>query len=178
MKFLVCKAVVAGVILIGTTGAGVKAQDNDGCKNATLEGDYAFTVSGQIFVPGPNNTTIVVQRDGVAMTHFDGMGNLSQVDYVLSSPNAAPPPGVPPTDRVTGFHTDETGTYTVNPDCTGTFTIRNPDFLNTIIPGAVITVKFVLSDHGRRIHTIVSSLIPPGAPRAVPALVHSEGYKL
>jgi hypothetical protein len=180
MKFSLLRAAVASAFLLGLMSTGVRAQgnDNDGCSDATLRGDYGFTVSGQIFMPGPNNTTVVIQRDGVAMTHFDGAGNLTQVDFVLSSPNAAPPPGPVPTDAVTGFHTEEHGTYKVHSDCTGTFTISNPDFVNTSIPGPVITVKFVLSDHGRSIHTIVTSLIPPGKQESVPALIHSEGHKL
>jgi hypothetical protein len=178
MKSSALKATMIGLFVLGATGVAAKAQDNDGCSNATLHGDYAFTVSGQIFVHGPNGTTITIQRDGIAMTHFDGAGNLSQVDYVLSSPNAAPPPGPPPTDSVTGFHNEEKGTYKVYSDCTGTFTIRNPDFEGTTVAGAVITVKFVLSNGGRSIHTVVTSLIPPGGTAPAPALIHSEGHKL
>jgi hypothetical protein len=178
MKCSVLKGTLAGLFVLGLMAAGVRAQDNDGCSNSTLKGDYAFTVSGQIFLPGPNSTTLVVQRDGIAMTHFDGRGNLSQVDSVLSSPNAPQPPGVLPADPVTGFNTEENGTYTVYSDCTGTFTIHDPELVNTSIPGPIITVKFVLSDRGRSIHTIVTSLIPPGAPGPVPALIHSEGHKV
>lgn len=178
MKYSVRKATVVGLLFLGLLGGTAKAQDNDGCSNATLKGAYAFTVSGQLFLPGPNNTTLVVQREGIARTHFDGAGNLSQVDFVLSSPNAPAPPGPAPADPGTGFHIDETGTYTVNSDCTGTFTIHNPDFVGTDVPGAVITVKFVLSDGGRSIHTVVTSLTPPGAKGPVPALIRSEGHKL
>ena len=63
-------------------------------------------------------------------------------------------------------------------DCTGTFTIHNPDFEGTTAAGAVITVKFVLSNGGRSIHTVVTSLIPPGGTLPAPALIHSEGHKL
>jgi hypothetical protein len=169
--------VLTGAIaLLALTGS-ARAQDNDGCTNATLNGDYAFTISGQIFIPnGPT-----VQREGVAMTHFDGAGNLSQVDFVLSSPNAAPPPGPAPTDPVTGFHNDEKGTYAVNSDCTGHFEIDNPPLTTpsgVMVKGATIHVMFVLSNHGRAIHTIVTSITPPGAPSPVPALIRSEGYKL
>ena len=51
------------------------------------------------------------------MTHFDGHGNLSQVDFVVSNPPYAPGPPPPPPrlDPVTNplFNVDETGTYTV-----------------------------------------------------------------
>ena len=157
--------------------ANPQSTDNDGCSNATLRGDYAFTISGQIFIPnGPT-----VQREGIAMTHFDGAGALTQVDVVFSSPNAAPPVGTSPTDPVTGFHTQETGTYVVHSNCTGTFTINFPNLTTPTggtIPGAIIVAKFVLSNGGRAIHTIVTFLTPPGAPGAVPALIRSEGRKL
>lgn len=150
--------------------------DNDGCRDSTLRGDYAFTISGQIFIPnGP-----VIQRSGVAMTHFNGSGSFTQVDFLLSSPNAAPPPGSAPTDFVTGFHTQETGTYAVYPDCTGTYTIHFPPFVGPSgnIPGAIIIVKFVLSNHGFTVHGIVSSLTLPGGAAPVPSLIAAEGRKL
>src|SRR5271157_3569709 len=171
MKGLGWKAMVAGLFLMGVMGAVARAQDggNEGCSDATLKGDYAFTVSGTIWVTDLTGTVQPVQREGVAMTHFDGTGGLTQVDYVMSSPNAKKPPVPPPTDPVTGFHTDETGTYKVYSDCTGTFTINSPG-------PTTITVSFVVSNQGRSIHTIVTSLALPTGP--VQALIHSEGHKL
>lgn len=179
MKLYLWKAAIAFALgtLCFNGSARAQSGDNDGCSNASLNGDYAFTISGQIFIPsGPT-----IQREGIAMTHFDGEGKFTQVDLVLSSPNAPTPPGVSPVDPVTGFHTEEKGTYTVNSDCTGTFTINFPDLVTsagTEIPGAIIVVKFVLSDGGRSIHTVVTSLTPPGAKGPVPALIRSEGRKL
>ena len=146
-----------------------QANDNDGCTNATLSGDYAFTVSGQLLPPGG----APIAREGVAMAHFDGEGGLTQVDFVMS--NGVPLTG--PTDPLTGFHTGETGWYKVNPDCTGRAEIRfpTPPGLDS---GAVIDLMFVLSDHGRVVHTIVSSAVPPGSTTAVPASIHSDGEKL
>lgn len=170
-----CKVAIAGMFFLGVAVAAVGAQETS-CSNFTLRGTYAFTVSGQVFMPvkaaDGGTTTVVIQRDGVALTHFDGEGTLSQSDFVLSfpTPNPAPPP--PPTDPVTGFHIDETGTYKVFPNCTGTFTINTPP------NSPVIIVKFVLSDGGRSIHTIVTSLTLPGASEPVPALIHSEGHRL
>ena len=177
MKTLLWKGTLTTAVTLLALTSSARGQDNGGCTDATLKGDYAFTVSGQIFMPNG----VVVQRDGVAMTHFDGARHLAQVDFVLSSPNAAPPPGPIPTDSVTGFHNMETGSYAVNSDCTGHFEIINPSITlpsGVTINGAKIDVMFVLSNHGRTIHTIVTSLTPPGAPGPVPALIHSEGYKL
>jgi hypothetical protein len=170
MKRFHWKLIFVGAIALLAVGAQARAQstDNDGCTNRTLKGDYAFTVSGTIWVTDPEGVLEEVQRGGIAMTHFDGAGNLTQVDFVMAGHNNLPTPPAPPSDPVTGFHTMETGKYTVYSDCTGTFTINSP--------GTVIVTKFVLSNHGRSIHTIVTSLTLPSGP--VTALIHSDGHKL
>ncbi len=149
--------------------------DNDRCTDATLRGDYAFTISGQIFVPSKP----IVTREGVAMTHFDGYGGVTQVDFVMQypdmsmPPNSSPVPGAP--DPATQFNTGEKGSYTIFPDCTGKMEI---DFPPQNAGGAIIKLRFVLSDEGRTIHTEVYSVQPPNASGPVPALIHSEGRKL
>ncbi len=75
-----------------------------------------------------------------------------------------------PTDKETGFNDMESGTYTVNPNCTGTFTLNEPG------PFVIVTM-FVLTNGGQRIHAIVSSLTPPGAPGPVPASIHADGER-
>jgi hypothetical protein len=142
--------------------------DNDGCTNATLFGDYAFRIDGQLLPRGAPP----VARQGVAMTHFDGAGRLTQVDFVMS--NGAPLPG--PADA-TLFHIDEEGTYQVNPDCTGSAVIHFPAPPNAST-GAEIDLMFVLGDHGRVIHTIVSRALQPGSKTPVPVSIHSDGVKM
>jgi hypothetical protein len=164
------KLTIALAALLALSGAArAQSSDNDGCSNATLKGDYAFRVSGEILTEAG---AIVELRDGVAMTHFDGNGGLTQVDFVVANPAPASPP--PPTDPVTGFHTEETGTYEVFSDCTGKFTIDMPPHPG----GAVIKAMFVVGDHGRTIHKIVSSLTPPGASEPVPVAIHSDAEKV
>jgi hypothetical protein len=167
--------VAAGGLLAGAFHSDTAiAQNMDSsesqCSNAALEGDYAFRISGEVFVPGTN--TIAVYRDGVAMTHFNGMGGLTQVDWLVGNGVSDPPP-------TPGFHDNETGTYAVNADCTGHATINFPIPLGGT-SGAVIKLKFVLGDHGRVIHTIVTSLRPPNTPpgTTVPANIHSDAEKL
>jgi hypothetical protein len=143
--------------------------DDNGCSNWTLRGDYAFTISGTIYVSNPDKTVTMVRRDGIAMTHFDGQGGLQQVDYALGN-------GVPQ-GPVDAFRQDETGHYTVNPDCTGTAEIRFPAPPGAA-SGAVIDLIFVLSHGGDAIHTVVTKLLSPGATAPVPASIHSDGYKL
>ena len=55
------------------------AADNDGCSDATLRGDYGFTILGD--QPNPDGTTSPIV--GVAITHFDGAGKLTQKDFTV-----------------------------------------------------------------------------------------------
>src|SRR5437764_6952455 len=67
------------------SGASARAQSEDGaCSNRTLLGDYGFAVEGLV-LPAPG---VSVPIRGVHMTHFDGKGNLTQVDSILV--NGAP----------------------------------------------------------------------------------------
>ena len=159
------------LVLACSISGGARAQsgDNDGCTNASLFGDYAFRVDGQLLPPGAPP----VARQGVAMTHFDGAGGLTQVDFVMS--NGAPLAG--PADPTTGFHIHEQGSYKVNPDCTGSAVIRFPAPLG-VASGAEIDLMFVLGDHGRVIHTIVSRTLPPGSTTPIPVSIHSDGVKM
>ena len=160
---------VAAVLLI-PAATFAQRRDNEGCTNDTLKGDYGFRISGNIL---NSAGTPVMNREGVAMTHFYGDGELKQVDFVMVNgvAQSAPP------DPVTGFHIDESGTYTVNSDCTGSAVIHFP------VPpggtsGAEIDLMFVLSQGGRTIHTIVTKLIPPNTTTPVPVSIHSDGEKL
>lgn len=112
---------------VGTDGA---------CSNRTLQGDYGFAIEGQ-FLAGPRAGQ---QLRGVAMTNFDGEGNLSQVDHIVSN-------GVPPTTE----WSPGSGPYAVNPDCTGTAQIN---FIDGRPP---VNLHLVVVRQGREIHTVVDA---------------------
>jgi hypothetical protein len=106
------------------------------CNNWTIQGTYAGTIHGQIFLPDGSALLI----DGVAKTTFDGRGNLTQVDAVADNGNLQP-----------GWRPG-TGTYSVNPDCTGTQTI--------VVPGMPdLHLQFIVAQSGNTIHSVV---IDPG----------------
>jgi hypothetical protein len=161
METLAFVAVAAGMGIVSS------AEDSHPCSNATIKGDYAFRVSGEVFTAAG-----LVYRDGIALTHFDGDHSLSQNDYVLA--NGVPVPG--PTAS-NGFHTDETGTYSVNEDCTGEAEIDFPT-PPAGTSGAVIKLFFVISEDGRQLNTIVTSLTPPNSTQAVPANIHSDAVRV
>jgi len=107
------------------------------CSNSTIRGSYAFTIHGTIFLP--NGATLLI--DGIAKESFDGQGNETQVDAVAT--NGMLTPGWRP----------GTGSYSVNPDCTGTQTI-----MRSGLPD--LHLQFIVARGGNTIHQVV---IDPGA---------------
>ena len=103
------------VIAAGSAAAS-SAQVSLHLSSATIKGDYAFRVSGEVFTGAG-----IVYRDGIALTHFDGDHSLTQNDYVLA--NGVPVPGPRASN---GFYSDEAGAYSVNDDCTGEAEIDFP----------------------------------------------------
>ena len=155
------------LVLAAVAGfSGVACVAQAGCSSETVKGDYAFRVSGEVF------SNPVVYRDGIALAHFDGGHTLSQVDFVLA--NGVPVAGPP---DYNGFHTDETGTYRVNENCTGEAEINFPTPPGGT-SGAVVKLFFVISEGGRRLNTIVTSLTPPNTKVAVPANIHSDAIRV
>ncbi len=162
MRTWICHVtLLASMALAGAAEAG---DEHDVCSLATLHGSYAFTISGQILAgpaPGP--------VDGVALTTFDGQGGLTQTDFVVKS-------GAP-TGPLDAFRTGESGTYTVNADCTGMATIDFPDAK----PAQQIVLMFVVGNRGEQIRTVVAALyVGPGigTMTATPAQISSEATKV
>src|SRR5580693_10225953 len=104
------------LLTLGAAGSAHALSDVEGCNNKLLYGHYGFTLQGTKFpvqgVTGPTGLQV-----GVAMADFDGEGSFEQIDSVTIAGTA--------TSDFT--HTPAKGTYTVNPDCTGTFTIDFTD---------------------------------------------------
>lgn len=128
--------VVCGLLAAGSSTR-AEAQDIK-CTNRTLLGDYGFTIEGVGGLPPAFSLNAI---RGVAMGHFDGKGNYSQVDHVVAG-------GVPPPVE----WTFGSGPYTVNPDCTGTLTINIPGS-----PFSPVKLHFVVVRQGKEIRTVVDS---------------------
>ena len=126
--FLVCGAVAFG------SRVGAQSEDRFTCSNRTLRGDYGFSIDGTILAGTPN----AILLRGVAMTRFDGHGNLSQVDFATRN-------GVP---TLTDWR-PAVGAYEVNADCTGTAQIIPADGSPTL------NLRLVVVDRGREVRTIV-----------------------
>jgi hypothetical protein len=106
------------------------------CSNSTITGAYAFSLHGHVFLPDGSSLLI----EGLAKQTYDGKGSLTQVDAVATNGNLAP-----------GWRPG-TGTYSVNPDCTGSLTL--------VVPGMPdLHLQFIVSQSGNTIRQVV---IDPG----------------
>jgi len=109
------------------------AETEDGaCSNRTLQGDYGFAVEGLI-LPAPG---VSIPVRGLHVTHFDGKGNLTQVDSILLN-------GDPISDW-----TPVTGTYHVHANCTGTMLLHPSN-------GGFVNLRIVVVRNGKEIHAVV-----------------------
>jgi len=156
---LIVKLAAPALLFAGLATAQTAASENLSCSNATLLGTYAFQITGQILAPPPAAGPVA----GVALTLFDGYGNLTQVDNVVHN-------GVAPVED----WRPATGTYTVNPNCTGTFTLTTqPSVASDASPP--LTVHFVVSRDGTQIRVGVTS---SPASAAFMAAIVSLGVRL
>jgi hypothetical protein len=105
------------------------------CTNHSLQGNFATIVEGY-FLAG----AVQVPLRSVALTQFDGRGNTSQVDHAVVDGMT------PPADW-----TPATGTYEVNPDCTGQSELNIPG--NPLSP---LSIRFVIADDGNLLLSVLS----------------------
>lgn len=116
---------IALLLVVGGLQANAEADQN--CSNASLTGTYGFQITGGI--PG------VMAISGVSRLSFDGQGNFTQIGDSQILINGQPP--------MVSLGVPGSGTYIVNPDCTGTETLT--------IGGKVHHSTFVLVDHGKEV---------------------------
>jgi hypothetical protein len=111
----------------------VSTASAEGCSNATLKGTYADKDNGYIINAPPTAPSLFA---GVNLETFDGNGTITAIGFA--------------TVDGTGGPQTETGTYTVNPDCTGTYQV-------TISPGGFTThASFVIDEDGNELQIIVT----------------------
>ena len=129
--------IVCGLLVAGSSAWADDDKDIK-CTNRTLLGDYGFSIEG-VFPAIPGAPVNFIR--GVAMGHFDGKGNYSQVDHDVV--NGTPPPVE---------WTFGSGPYTVNPNCTGTLTINIPGN-----PFSPVRIHFVVVRQGKEVRFVVDS---------------------
>jgi hypothetical protein len=143
MKTSIGRTLLVGFVLV--LGSSLMAQSvtrNDGgrrCSNATLSGNYGAQIEGTLYIPTGPNPPIKVELRTISMGHYDGAGNVTFSDHVVVDGN--PPPEE---------WRQASGTYSVNPDCTGSFSV----FTAPAFPP--IVVYFVVVKHGTQIHGVTN----------------------
>ena len=132
-KLLIVPAVMAlcGVLASATSSAADPADRR--CSNRTLVGDYGFAIEGEILGAG-------LHIRGLALQHYDGRGNITQVDHIVTE-------GAPPAEN----WAPGSGTYFVNPDCTGVAVI------NTASNPFPLHLHFIVVKQGREILQVVDA---------------------
>jgi hypothetical protein len=160
MKSQFLKGMIAAAIALpALTGAAWAGESDDlGCSNATLKGAYAFSVVN-IVVAAPLGPGVVV-----GLTTFDGKGGLTQIDY----------PGNGGTDLGLDekFRTGQSGSYTVNRNCTGFMTVNL---------GATVGVTenaFVISNGGRAVRAVIAAFTAPGGALVTPLQSRIDLWKV
>ena len=150
----------AGLVCAVLLSLNGMARAEDRCSNATLKGQYGFSLRGEFIgffddAGNPHRLANPNLIDAISIQNFDGNGGFTRTDYVESDGNKRPGS----TDPTTGFDTNESGIYTVYPDCTGIMHInRFPPPIST----TTIDIRFVLTDGGRRLFGVVSHQVIGG----------------
>jgi hypothetical protein len=108
---------------------GAKAEDK-GCTNHILQGTFAYTATGSAVAP----PQIAGAAAEVGQQTFDGRGGTTITATLSSNGN------------LVQFN-NITGTYTVNPDCTGTFAVQ-------VAPNFTLHVYFVIDSDGNGFQAI------------------------
>jgi hypothetical protein len=131
MKTTVVSTTLALVTAVAL-GISPKAHaDGKGCSEATLSGHHFIYTSTGAIVAAPI-ASIVGPYAEVGVQYFDGQGNVSF--QFNASQNGSPGPGT------------ATGTYTVNENCTGTFTETSDGFTSHF--------SFVITEDGHEFQAI------------------------
>jgi hypothetical protein len=128
--------VVCGLLLSGTSAVADSDDQHCSCSNRTLSGDYGSTAQG-VLLPNPGLPP-ELPFTSVGVTHFDGKGNFTGVEHTV----------------VNGVQqgldwTANSGTYSVNSDCTGTLVLNTP---NNQGP-STLTLFFVIVRHGTQFYS-------------------------
>jgi hypothetical protein len=130
------------VLVLASSALAQSTRRDDGasrCSNQTLSGNYGAQIEGTEYIPNGPNPPIKVEIRTISMGHYDGVGNVTFRDHVVVDGN--PPPEE---------WREASGTYLVNPDCTGKFSVETaPGF-------PPIVVYFVVVKHGTEIHGVTN----------------------
>jgi hypothetical protein len=135
----------------GSGDRGDRGEHGGLCSNATLKGPFEFIGHGEILGLKAADGTLHPYAapsilDDVALVTFDGRGTFKRTDFGMIG-------GLPKGGQTT-FNPNQTGTYTVNSDCTGTMKIVYT--AGGAVPAGVETdLNIVVADDGTLVESVV-----------------------
>ena len=124
---------LSGMFVLGIAATAQADNDRrDECSDATLKGSFGYTVTGAL-VTGPFAGPFAA----VGRLTFDGRGNFENVRTISRNGGIL-------------LNVQGVGTYTVRPDCMGSFTFSD---------GGVVTLStdIVIDDNGNELRMIATS---------------------
>jgi hypothetical protein len=127
---------MAAIAAMALAVAPAAKADNKGCTTATIKGTFSQKGTGYIMAPPALAGPIA----NVGTLVFDGNGGLTGTIVNSVNGNTIPPTGT----------AAESGTYKVNPDCTGTYTVQFPTL------GLTGTAFFVIDDSGNELQILTT----------------------
>ena len=131
MKHIATIVVLAMVFVLGVAPK-AQAGEGRGCSNVTLQGSFGYTSTGTLletFVPPPYAGPFAE----VGKQTFDGKGNTDAIGSLSANGNIL-------------LGVTFQGTYSVNPDCTGSMTLSSSL--------GVSNADFVIDDDGTELRLI------------------------
>src|SRR4051812_44580149 len=128
--------IVCGLLVSGTSAIAQSDDQHCSCSNRTLSGDYGSTAQG-VLLPNPGLPP-ELPFTSVGVTHFDGKGNFTGTEHTV----------VNGTEQEVDW-TANSGTYTVNLDCTGKIVLNTPN------SPVSLNIFFVIVRHGTEFRSIL-----------------------
>jgi hypothetical protein len=129
--------IMTAVLLIGLAGLQLRQVR---AQSPTLTGSYGFSIT--VPYTGDASNTGVIQ----GVVTLDGAGNSTSSGGISAGVDSNPNATAPQVQPTKG----NSGTYTVNPDGTGTITLQNPN-------GKMTSLSFVITDGGSQLMLVVTS---------------------
>ena len=144
---------------LGVAGA-ASAQGHWACSNTTLAGAWGYTETGTVVVPSPPSPDgpTPVLAVAVGRYDFDLAGNFSGTQYSSAG-------GTISSDS-------KVGTYTLNPDCTGTLTLNIYDPTGTTLRRTSVWA-FVLVANATELRGMMLSMALPNGVTFSPIMALS-----
>lgn len=156
MKRNIVRTIVFATLVLAIAGV-ASAQDRGSCSYARVAGEWGYTFTATLILPtGP------VPFAGVGRYTLDSAGNFSGTQVSNRG-------GITSEDIIIG-------TATVNPYCTGTFTVGIYDQSGNLLRTAIWAMVYV--DKANEIRSILTSLVLQPSGTSVPAVATDTAKRL